>query len=272
MPTPQFACPSPRGSNNAGLYLTKAGHLVDRHGRSWGRSSMKKMAQDAAMPDTSRPTKPQNPQATTARVDIGSALQKFCAAHGLDPEKVRAEVDDLLNEHERRAIQSYAQSLGSGTGGVGKGARDDDRGAAACDRDGDDDASVEQRVREFLASKGLDDEEVEEALKRVRADREEARDSRPQPATRGGFGGRFSGATKDDVESEYGGGHLLDLPDYSPDPDRFGSGYDPLKRRDPARNLPGGGISRRLSNDAALASDADLAKEYPGIENVIVGY
>lgn len=266
MPT-QFACPSPRGTNGAGLYLTKAGHLVDKHGRNWGRSAMKRMAQDAAMPEASSgPRKPpMNPLASTARSDVNSALKRLCDALGLSHERIAEQVGDILKEHEREAIQEYARSLGGGKG-AGKGAID--KSKAATDDDEDDDAAVEQRVRELLGSKGLDDEAIEEALKRVRADREAARDSRPQPATRGGFGGRFSGATKNDVEAEYGGGHLLDLPDYSPDPNRFGSGYDPLKGRDPARSLPGGGTSRRLSNDTVLASDADLAREYPGIENV----
>jgi hypothetical protein len=32
-----FPCPSPRGTNNAGLFLNKAGELVDRRGGLWGR-------------------------------------------------------------------------------------------------------------------------------------------------------------------------------------------------------------------------------------------
>ena len=28
-----FNAPSPKGTNHAGLFLTRAGHLVDRHGR-----------------------------------------------------------------------------------------------------------------------------------------------------------------------------------------------------------------------------------------------
>jgi hypothetical protein len=45
-----FPCPSPRGTNHAGLYLNEAGHLVDRHGALWGAS--RSMAMDE-MPDLS---------------------------------------------------------------------------------------------------------------------------------------------------------------------------------------------------------------------------
>jgi hypothetical protein len=44
-----FNAPSPRGTNHAGLYLTKAGTLVDKHGRAWGKSQIKTMAMDAAL-------------------------------------------------------------------------------------------------------------------------------------------------------------------------------------------------------------------------------
>jgi hypothetical protein len=273
MPT-QFACPSPRGTNGAGLYLTRAGHLVDKHGNHWGRSSMK-MALDAALatPMSTGPKKPQNPLASQARSDHAAALKKVADVLGL-PEEVMDRIKTIIEEAERVQIQEYAASLGGGKG-AGKGAIDKSK-AATDDDDEDDDASVERRVRELLSSKGLDSETIEEALKRVRADREAARDSRPQPATRGGFGGRFSGATKDDIESEYGGEHLLDLPDYSPDPNRGEPGYNPAVYRAglaAARELPGGGVSRRLSNDRALeASDEQMAKDYPGIENVIAGY
>jgi hypothetical protein len=189
-----------------------------------------------------------------------SALKAFCEATGLKHEDVADQLDELLDGHERERIRAHAAAIGVG---AGKGA-----GAGALDDTDVDEDEVEERVREFLRGKGLADDDIEEAIEKVRRDREEARDSRPQPATRGGFGGRFSGATKDEVEAEYGGGHLLDLPNYAPDPDRFGSGYDPLKGRDPAARLPGGGTSRRLSNDAALATDDELAREYPGIENV----
>jgi hypothetical protein len=44
-----FPCPSPKGSNFAGLYLNRAGHLVDRNGALWGRRGT--MAMDS-LPDS----------------------------------------------------------------------------------------------------------------------------------------------------------------------------------------------------------------------------
>jgi GNAT superfamily N-acetyltransferase len=269
MPT-LFDAPSPSGRNNARLYLDSKGHLLDRYGRHWGGSQIRKMAFDALPPDLGtgeKPKKPMNWHASAARNDLNAALKKLCDVMGWEHEDAAGQVDDILAEHERKQVQEHAAALGVGGGkGAGKGALDKAKGAAARDDDDEED-EIDERVRKLLRGKGLADDDVEKAIELARKDREEARDSRPQPATRGGFGGRFSGATKD-VESEYGGGHLLDLPDYTPDPDRFGSGYDPLKGRDPARNLPGRGISRTLSNDAAIASDAEFAREYPGIENV----
>jgi hypothetical protein len=34
-----FSAPSPKGTNHAGLYLNEAGHLLDRRGNRWGRST-----------------------------------------------------------------------------------------------------------------------------------------------------------------------------------------------------------------------------------------
>jgi hypothetical protein len=265
-----FACPSPKNTNRAQLYLNKRGELMDRSGAFWGRSQIGKLAMDAMPPDlhsASGPRRPHNPLASQARSDHAAALKKLSDVLAL-PEEVADRIKTIIEEAEREAIQEYAASLGAGAG-KGAAATDKNKGAGALDYDDDDDASVERRVRELLASKGLDDEAIEEALKRVRADREAARDSRPQNAIHGGRGGRLSGASKDaevDLAKEYPGSEhtTLDVYGTQPEPDRYG--YDPAQR------LPGGGTSRRLSNDAApLATDEDLAREYPGIENVIAG-
>jgi hypothetical protein len=255
-----FDAPSPKGTNFARLFLNKRGHLIDgRTGAYWGRSRM--MAMDAALPEASSgPKKPVNHHASAARLELNSALQKLCSALGLEHEEISGQIGDILDEAERVQVQEYAASLGGGKG-AGKGAIDKTKGAAARDREDEDDASVEQRVRKFLAGKGLDDEAIEEALKRVRADREAARDARPKNAIHGGMGGHLSGATKDDIESEYGGSHLLDLPDYTPDPDRGLPGYDPNVYRASERavaKVAGGGVGRRLQTPPG-AGDEDIA-------------
>ena len=44
-----FPCPSPKGTNDAKLYLNERGELLDRWGRLWGRRQM--LAFDALPPD-----------------------------------------------------------------------------------------------------------------------------------------------------------------------------------------------------------------------------
>jgi hypothetical protein len=171
-----FSCPSPRGTNRAGLFLNSRGELMDRKGNYWGRSQI--MALDAAMA-SSVPKKPHNPLASGARNDFDSALKELCGALGLETEEVAGQVGDIIDEHERKQIQEYAASLG---GGVGAGALDKSkRGAGAID-----DAEVEERVRKLLADKGLDDDVIEEALEKVRADRAAAKDRLPVNALEGG--------------------------------------------------------------------------------------
>ena len=257
MPTTLFDAPSPSGRNAAKLYLNSKGQLFDRHGNNWGRSSIATMAQDAALKprrklayddnETSPSAKRDAPRGQEDLARLRAAIKELALATGHDDGDYQKMLDNVLGR--RRA----------------------DGGANATDEDADADADVEEQVREYLASKGLADDDVEEAIQKVRADRKAARDSRPQPATRGGFGGRFSGATKD-VDLDYPN-NFVDMPDYSPDPNRFAPHYDPLKMRDLAARLPGGGVSRRLSNDAAIeATDEQMETAYPGFLNVTVGY
>jgi hypothetical protein len=250
MNTTQYACPSPSGRNDAGLYLTKAGALVDRDGRYWGQSAVRRLAQDAALaPETSGRTQRSTAEwaQSHARAALFEALEEACREH---------ELGDDAHEQLRDLVERTL-----------KGEADDNRGMGALD----DESELDDKIREYLRGKGLADDDVEKAIELARKDREEARDSRPENAIHGGRGGRFSGATKDDVDRDYPN-NLIDMPDYSPDPDRFAPHYDPLKMRDPARNLPGGGVSRRLAGDGVEVTDAEMAREYPGIENCIAGY
>jgi hypothetical protein len=100
----QFACPSPRGTNHAGLYLTKGGTLVDRHGNDWGASSIRRMANDAALgapPGTGtgeRKWGPSDWAANKARHALGDALEEACTAHGLTDDQ-HQELRDLVAQH-----------------------------------------------------------------------------------------------------------------------------------------------------------------------------
>jgi hypothetical protein len=266
MATTLFDAPSPRGTNHAGLFLTKAGHLVDRHGRDWGRSTMKTLALDAALDPpvafgAERKWTPNDWQASHTRKALEAALQEATEAHGLDDGQHK-ELLELIHRH----LKGEAQE------GRGAGATDNDDN----DDDADNDDDFAQKVRAYLSGKGLDPKSIDQAVEIVTRNRAAGVDERPQNAIRGGFGGKLSGATKDEVEAEYGGSHMLDLPDYSPDPDRDRlpgyrqSVYAASERA--MRRVAGGGVGRRIdtppgASDAAM-SDADLAKEYPGIENV----
>jgi hypothetical protein len=249
-----FAAPSPKNTNRAQLYLNKRGELMDRNGAFWGRSQIKKMAMDAALgapPDTGeREWGPQDWAVNHTRHALGDAIEEACTAHGLDDEQHKA-LRDLVEQH----LFGTAENKGMG-------AVDKSKGKGAIDEDDE----IDRKVREYLKGHGLDDESVERAIAIARKDREAAATDRlPVPATRGGMGGYRSGVSKDDFDVEYPN-NLIDMPDYSPDPDRFSSGYDPLKMRDPAARLPGGGTSRRLpAGDAALddgAIERQLEEDY----------
>jgi hypothetical protein len=262
----QFACPSPSGRNIAQLFLNERGHLIDgKTGAYWGRSSMRRLAQDALPPDLGTgEKKPVDWAKSNAMATFRGDVQKFCNASGMSMEEHQAFLD-AINEH----------LSGENEADRGKGAIDDDKSKAATDDDEDDDedddAAVEQRVRELLASKGLDSETIEEALKRVKADRAEAKDRLPVPGPEG-RGGHLSGRSKHDdnvdLSAEYGPGFGATVRDTlgELDPNRGEPGYRASVYRAglaAARELPGGGVSRRLSNDAAFrVDDAEMAEQY----------
>jgi hypothetical protein len=266
-----FNCPSPKGTNNAQLFLTGAGHLVDKHGRNWGRSSMRGLAQDAALasPMSSGPKRPFNPLASSARADLDTALKRLADALGLEHGKMADAIKEIVEQHEGEAAAAHAQSLGAGGS----------KGAAALDDDpDDDDAFVEERVREFLASKGLDSETIEEALARVKADRAAAKDRLPANAIKNGPPVKQRLEAKD-LESEYPG--ISDYPDTMTlgqlNPNRNAPGYRPEVREASERAMrrAGGGTGIRLktpahtpTGDAALASDEALEADYPGISGI----
>jgi hypothetical protein len=263
-----FACPSPKGTNNAKLFLNSRGELLDRRGNYWGRSQIARMAQDQALDPpvafgAERKWTPNDWQASHTRKALEAALQEATEAHGLDNDQHR-ELLDLIHRH----LKGEAQE------GRGAGATDNDDN----DDDADNDDDFAQKVRAYLSGKGLDPKSIDQAVEIVTRNRAAGVDERPQNAIRGGFGGKLSGATKDEVEAEYGGSHMLDLPDYSPDPDRDRlpgyrqSVYAASERA--MRQVAGGGVGRRIdtppgASDAAIcASDEEMAREYPGIENV----
>jgi hypothetical protein len=205
-----------------------------------------------------------------ARSNLNGALSKACKAHGLDDEQHKALLD-LVHQH----LSGEGQEAGKG-----KGAVDLDKGRGALDDD-DEDADFAAKVREYLKGKGLADDDVERAIELARKDRAEATDRLPVPGPEG-RGGYRSGRSKDaelaDLEKDYPG--ISNIPDVDNlgtlDPNRDRPGYNPSVYRASQRamsKVAGGGTGRRLATppgagDAALASDASLEADYPGISDI----
>jgi hypothetical protein len=168
-----FAAPSPKGTNYQGLFLNSAGELFDRSGRRWGRSQIAKMAQDA-MPDLHGAVGAGEKSDYERREgELKAEMQKLCDEFDLHDE-VAAAVIGLVDKHfPSRSLRGPGPNatLGKGAGARDRGPLDRHRGPGG---DEDEDDAIVERIREFLASKGLDDEVIEEALKRVRTDREAA--------------------------------------------------------------------------------------------------
>jgi hypothetical protein len=213
--------------------------MLDRYGRHWGASSMRKMALDTALaapPDTGTGKRKWGPgdwAKNHTRHALGDALEAACTEHGLSDDEHQA-LRDLVEQH----LHGEAQSGGAAA---------TDKGAGA--RDADDE--IDAKVRELLKGHGPDDESVERAIAMARKDREAARDSRPENAIHGGFGGRLSGVSKEEspesMEVQYPGiGNVLG--------DNYGEQPEPPR------------LSGRpmYAGDAAFDEDIEevLAREY----------
>jgi hypothetical protein len=253
-----YACPSPRGTNNAQLYLTKAGHLVDKHGRSWGRSQIQAMAQDAALSSKKSARKAaakelkrvliaavSKRRLTTDEVERGETaeqmlqlrreIEKVMADMDLHDE-VRRELFAILNkhvrpeEHTKRGFGPKAKFEphpdvvgGRGAGVAGKGAIDED--------DAEEDGWVE-KFRRYLASRNLDDTAIEAAVAIAKRDREvpvvnaiDDLDLMP-PDNVTEIDTPYSGLRPAEIRHEF-----------------WNNGPDPIKRR------PDDGVSRRLDGE-----------------------
>ena len=247
----QFSCPSPRGTNNAGLYLTKAGTLVDRHGRNWGASSMRRMAQDAALTPAfgaEREWTPMDHQAAHLRRAVHDALGEACKAHGLN-DQVHKALSDLVDQHL-------------------KGESDADKGMGALD----DESELDGKIREYLSGHGLADDDVEKAIEIARKDRAAAAVSDDElPSNRFGNGPPIKQRLETDAELEkkYPGFSNTTADIYGEPVSRRHEREADEVRREGERlgsRLPSGGVTRRLSNNSAF--DAELTAL---IENVKVG-
>jgi hypothetical protein len=283
-----FACPSPSGKNRLGLRLDADGGLRDSRGAYWGRSQImamdsamkprRKLAYDVDLSAANAPSgevkKPFNPAASTARGKLDGALKSFCEATGLQHEDVAEQLDELLDGYERERVRAHAESLGvGGGGGKGKGALDDTEENEELDE-------LDQKVKQYLENHGMDPVSVKQALEIMRRDRAAAAvsdDELPSNARHGGPPIKQRLETDEELETQYPGvGKVLADP-MGERPSNMSP--DPVKRLSEraVSKVAGGGTGRRLAtppgaSDAGIrASDAELAKEYPGIENCIAG-
>jgi hypothetical protein len=88
-----FPCPSPKGSNHAGLYLNRAGDLVDRNGALWGRRGT--MAMDS-LPESVRA--PRVPTASDDAEHRTGMLRHVLRGYGLDDDSIQEACDICRRE------------------------------------------------------------------------------------------------------------------------------------------------------------------------------
>jgi hypothetical protein len=150
------------------------------------------MARDE-MPDNLRSGSPApsgreheaNEQLKKLRTGVELLLEKLDLS-----DEVRHHFYDLLRQTEPRSLYGTGPNANLKHKGA-KDVRNHHRSA----RDDDD---VEAFI-EFLRGRGLDEEAIEEARRIVERYEHPASDKLPVSALRGGYGGRLSGATRDDL-------------------------------------------------------------------------
>jgi hypothetical protein len=233
------------GHDAHGVFMTRGGSMITK--RDWPKVKRTLAVDDNEL----TPSGERDGAGTQDRLaQLRSIVKRLALETGMDD----AEYQRLLD----KVTEHYADGAGTDKG---KGARDKVRPA----RDDDDDDLAD--FRKHLAAKGLSAAEIEEACEHARRDYDrdnEAEDVIPHNALGGRLHGRTgSGTTRPDsdaeLERQYPGiGNVLD--------DVYGTQPEPPR-------YSGGGSRRVYAGDTAVvATDEELALEYPGIENVRVGY
>ncbi len=191
-----FPCPSPKGTNHAGLFLNERGDLVDRNGNLWGKSGT--MAMDSLPRDLS--------------------VQRELATKA-----ARKEIKKLARERVRRLARDTMHDLPFG----GDLVRQKD-----CPEAFDAEARLEM-LRHYLRGRGLSDADVEEAIEHARRDlaaRGEAVDTIPANALHGGFGEAISQKSRDEFERKHPEAARVEVESYGPERDRFDERIHPQSR------------------------------------------
>jgi hypothetical protein len=250
-----FDAPSPSGRNDAKLFLNSRGQLLDRYGRHWGGSQIRKMAHDALPPDLGHgaagagETNEHERKASEMR----AAMQKLMDGFDLHDE-VAGAISALLDKYfpaENRRAPGPDAVRGAGARDRG-GPLSRHRAPGGGDEDDESDGPDLERFARFLAQKGLDRTEIAEALKIVGAG--EAEDEIPENAVHGGPPIKGRVGPELDLAKEYPGSELVTRDVYGDQPE-------------PSRHLIGGGIVARVGSrsmpagDAALASDEDIEEQ-----------
>jgi hypothetical protein len=253
-----FHAPSPKNTNRAQLYLNARGELVDRSGAFWGKSQIKKMALDAALPGTewNERSDAVHPRLAQLMAELKSLVEK----------------GDLESGLHKKLVETLSRHVGELGRADGAGTTDN---ANPLDRHGvpGDEGELDAKVREYLRGHGLDDESVERAIEIAKKDRAEAADRIPKSGLYG-TGGHTSRGPSGSSRDRYDEADFRrDYPESVTSPDVYGEPVSErlMRHADPAREaderaaarLPGRGVSRRMpAGDASLATDAEMAREY----------
>jgi hypothetical protein len=265
-----FDCPSPKGTNHAGLYLNSAGYLFDRRGGYWGKSQIKKMAMDQDLHHDRGET-------AEALLALRSDIEKCMEELDLHDE-VKRELFECLNRHIRPGQHTKGGPGPKYFAGHGATDADEEGPHAAFERgkhlaeenprpalretDGfDDDDELAEFVR-FLKQKGLDNEAIKEALKIVHG----GGDTEDRFPTSGplSLGGRMSDSYREHAhEPTFRGRHATSSNPHHGATDARSAALDSVRRIQPVageRASPG----RRLSKKerAQIAFDARSEKSF----------
>jgi hypothetical protein len=255
-----FNAPSPRGSNNAQLFLNSKGELLDRTGAYWGKSQIAKLPKLARdeLPDNLRAPAPAN----------GSA-------HGNEREaeerltKLRRELEDLigergldlLDESKGQILAVLQKHCGDATRARRGSATDNARRHRVAHDEPDHEGLVQ-----FLRSKGLDEQSIAHVLAIAREEAEpeaDGKDRLPANALHGGYGGRLTGASRDHD----------DFAERFPEAAKIGSVYGTSQFDQDQHDRRSARDRRQQAHDSVPGSEAErrLAKKFPGIERIGVG-
>jgi hypothetical protein len=209
-----FDCPSPKGTNHAGLYLNSAGYLFDRKGGYWGKSQIKKMAEDALPGSMAAPQLDREQELTVKHEkELRDAFDKIEARLGKQGLDCHPAVLAAVNE-VRDEFCGHHYSIR----GKPHGADIEEPRAALRHVAGENGHATGPNLNfvKHLRELGLSERDIKHALKIVAGEHPDVEDDESEegdpfvgklPASgRAGMGGAMSGVTRSSHEKAWVGG------------------------------------------------------------------